>query len=487
MLLTFLLKPTFIALILFFVFTGTTSAATLVVTNTNDSGAGSLRGQIAAAASGDTIVFTGIPANSTIALTSGQIVFPGGTNIVIDGTASTLITITASAGNRIFHMPNNGSRNIVLSNLWLTGGSISTNSATGGAISFESGGSLTLNGCSIVGNTLSGNNTRGGGIYLANAGGTLSMTNTTVSGNTISGTTAEGGGVWIGGVSSFVNSTISGNTTNANNSDGAGIFINSSVSSIVMNHVTITLNTSNGNGNNDGGGIRSSSGGALGTIRNTIIAGNAASGTGPDVSGVFATGGYNLIGIGNGATGFVNGISEDQVGTTGTPINSLLFPLANNGGSSFTHALMMSSPARDKATATGGATTDQRSFPRPYDDVLILNAPGGNGSDIGSFEAQTHSAAGVSVSGRVTDANGNGIYRVQVTIVGAELSRPSSAITNAFGYYTIDDLEVGSTYVVSVAAKGRSFADPTRIISLTDVATNVDFVAITEPFRSLRK
>lgn len=96
-------------------------------------------------------------------------------------------------------------------------------------------------------------------------------------------------------------------------------------------------------------------------------------------------------------------------------------------------------------------------------------------------------AAGVSVSGRITDASGYGIRNVRVSIVGSELTQPRTAITNAFGYYSIDDLEVGSSYVISVAAKGRSFVDPTRIISLTDVATNIDFVTSTEPFRPFTK
>src|SRR5689334_6218728 len=48
------------------------SAATLTVTSTADSGAGSLRQTILDAASGDTITFS-LPANSTITLTSAEL------------------------------------------------------------------------------------------------------------------------------------------------------------------------------------------------------------------------------------------------------------------------------------------------------------------------------------------------------------------------------------------------------------------------------
>ena len=49
-----------------------TQAATLTVTNTNDNGVGSLRAQIAAATSGDTIDFSASLGGQTITLTSGE-------------------------------------------------------------------------------------------------------------------------------------------------------------------------------------------------------------------------------------------------------------------------------------------------------------------------------------------------------------------------------------------------------------------------------
>src|SRR5262245_54296020 len=56
--------------------------STLTVTNLSDSGAGSLRGQIAAAASGDTIVFDG-SLRGTISLTSGELAISR--NLTIQG------------------------------------------------------------------------------------------------------------------------------------------------------------------------------------------------------------------------------------------------------------------------------------------------------------------------------------------------------------------------------------------------------------------
>src|SRR5207245_1862278 len=65
--------------------------------------------------------------------------------------------------------------------------------------------------------------------------------------------------------------------------------------------------------------------------RNSIIAQNLVNltGVGPDVSGAFTSGGHNLIGDGNGATGFTNGTNGDMVGTAARPIDPRLGSLAN--------------------------------------------------------------------------------------------------------------------------------------------------------------
>jgi len=65
---------------LFLLMSGFARAATLTVTNTNDTGAGSLRGEILAASSGDTINFS---VSGTITLSSALPVIA--INLTIDG------------------------------------------------------------------------------------------------------------------------------------------------------------------------------------------------------------------------------------------------------------------------------------------------------------------------------------------------------------------------------------------------------------------
>jgi hypothetical protein len=68
-------------------------------------------------------------------------------------------------------------------------------------------------------------------------------------------------------------------------------------------------------------------------------------GYGPNVSGTVASSDHDLIGDGSGSSGFGASGSGDQVGTSAAPINPGLGPLQNNGGPTFTMALLPGSPA----------------------------------------------------------------------------------------------------------------------------------------------
>ena len=73
---------------------------TLTVTNTNDSGAGSLRQAIADAGRGDTINFNLSNCPCLITLTSGELVI--GKDLTIIGPGANLLTISGNNASRIF-------------------------------------------------------------------------------------------------------------------------------------------------------------------------------------------------------------------------------------------------------------------------------------------------------------------------------------------------------------------------------------------------
>ena len=82
-----------------------------------------------------------------------------------------------------------------------------------------------------------------------------------------------------------------------------------------------------------------------------------------------------------------------------------------------------------------------------------------------------------SVSGRVVNSFGVGISNARMSLVDASTGEALTAITNAFGYYTIDNIAVGEFYVLNIAHKRYKFAESSKAFSVNDSVANVDFVA----------
>ncbi len=214
-------------------------------------------------------------------------------------------------------------------------------------------------------------------------------------------------------------------------------------------------------------------------IRNTIIADNTATTTGPDVSvspppaAPIASGGYNLIGKTDGSSVWV---ASDKTGTIATPLDAKLLPLASNGGPTQTHALLVASLARDAIpTGTNGCGTtvidDQRGIPRPQ--------PTGGQCDIGAFELRialaVTSGGGQStpvlqqfpqpltVTATSPDLGNAPVSGVSVTFTApasgatATLSAPNPVTTSANGQASVvatANSVVGGPYTVTASTPG---------------------------------
>src|SRR5207248_5074984 len=128
----------------------------------------------------------------------------------------------------------------------------------------------------------------------------------------------------------------------------------------------------------------------------------------------------------DGASSF-NLVGTDTTGDFTDPSNQVgvnnpgLAPLADNGGPTQTHALLSSSPALDKGKSFS-LTTDQRGagHPRTIDVPTIANATGGDGTDIGAYEAPTHTIT--------TSAGANGSSRPAGHITGDDGLRQTLTI-----------------------------------------------------------
>ena len=389
--------------------------------NTSAAGGGIVTG-------GGSIGYATISNNN--ALATGAVGGPGGggihgdNNLTIDHTSITGNTAIVGGGYT------GGGR--------FTQSTISNNTATGAGIAQPLGGglyapgsgdALTLTDCVVSNNHASaaapGVYSLGGGIYEAgplvitrtvvqgnqsgNAGGGIFTNVGTISGSTISGNTSKGGGGIYAYFSIQIDSSeVSGNTASGGNpaalaSAGGGVYSGNAV----LTNVTVS-----GNSANLGGGlafdglldalyvtITANTGATCAglcpsnlypgdtftySLINTVIAGNGGGGT--DVYG-----NSSLIGHHN-WLGSLDGAVTVAAGTSIGACASLdIAPLANNGGSTQTHALMPTSCLINAGTTTGTVT-------RYYNasSVTLANDQRGSGfprvigshSDIGAFEYQ---------------------------------------------------------------------------------------------------
>jgi hypothetical protein len=350
-------------------------AATLTVSTTADSGAGSLREALTNAVAGDTITFT---TSGTIQLLSNLPTISIIT-LTINGNGA---TVRGGTSIRIFMVA--GGADVTINNLTMTEGNCNSGcSLLNGSGGMNGGGIYNVGTLTLTRSTLSGNKAQfGGGIYNE---GTLTFTNSTVSDNkaTIDG----GGAIYNNGDVTLTNSTMSGNSadyggviynggtlvsTNStffNNSAGNGTF-NSGGTIYNSGTATFTNSTLSGNSATTGGNIYNDNGTV--TLQNALL-GKGAAGANCDGAGTISSNGatYNLS---NDAS---CGANVMQVASLG------LGTLGANGGPTQTIPLLAGSPAIDAGDDTVCAASpvngvDQRGEARSA----------GSHCDIGAFEYQ---------------------------------------------------------------------------------------------------
>ena len=254
---------------------------------------------------------------------------------------------------------------------------ISHNVATdGGGITnygnIANGGFLT-----VTQSTISHNWARlgGGGIFNA---GPLTLIQSTISYNDA----ADGGG--IAGVSNSSTGLIGNSTISQNNASATGGGFFNSAGTMNVYNTSILFNQADADADYDGtGGGVDNNLGATFNVRNVLLAGNYVSGAPvlDDCRGTLVRYGWSLIGTdagsvlcsltGSGSSGYLNSLS-------------LLGPLQNNGGPTWTHALLKGSNTIDGGDPVQGCidenavplATDQRGAARPV----------GVRCDVGAFE-----------------------------------------------------------------------------------------------------
>src|SRR5438093_3458173 len=335
----------------------------ITVTNTTDSGPGSLRQALADANDGDTITFA---VAGAISLTSAELVITN--NITISGPGADLLAVSRAANAapfRIFHVMLG--HTVIIEGLTISNGSV-LNAFGGGIYNFES--ALTVISCALASNSALGQQGSGGGIF-SNGGGagghaSLIIINSAVRGNAAT----TGGAIENNGSSGMANLTISNSTLSGNSASFAGGGVNDNTAngtaSITITNSTLSENTS--------ANISMFKEGML-DIGNTVLKA-AVSGVNLDIGKLVTvtSRGYNVSSDNGG--GFLTG-PGDQINT-----DPMLGPLQDNGGPTFTHALLPGSPAINAG--------DPNFTPPPFFDQRgpVFWRVRNDRIDSGSFEVQ---------------------------------------------------------------------------------------------------
>ncbi|MFZ0546552.1 MAG: choice-of-anchor Q domain-containing protein [Candidatus Promineifilaceae bacterium] len=341
-----------------------------------------------------------------------------------DGLATNTCTVTAPSPRCGGAVHISSSAVLTLSNSTI----MNSTASLGGGL-FNQGGIVTISSSAILSNST---NYRGGGI--GNRDGQMTIVDSTIAGNG----SAYGGGISneSTGVITITGSTLSGNygslSTGAMYSEGDAMTLSNStisgnfsssgdISGILNNSDTaLVVNTTIANNTADTGPGFSQGSGSL-TLRNSIIAGNGGSG---DCSGV--TGAY------------ADDTNLDSDGSCGDAVQSAninLGPLQDNGGPTFTHALLFGSDALDAGDSVICAAApvnglDQRGMVRPQ----------GAGCDIGAYEAAPFEIRTLSVI-----LSGTGQGTVSSTPAGIDCMPDCS-----------EDYEVGTVVTLTAAAQSGS-------------------------------
>jgi CSLREA domain-containing protein len=352
--------------------------------------------------------------------------------------------------------------------------------------------------CSFVGNITGadGGGTKGQGTFTnciykgnrARRGGGAALggifTNCAFIGNEAE---SRGGGAWAGDL--FTNCTFSGNSTGW---QGGGIFLQVQLMAS-QDSASVTNCTITGNSAMHGGGLYVESGECR--VGNTIVARNT---EGADLGvddeyGSFTSLGHNIIGWGGSFPAFVNGVNGDHVG-----VDPLLESLADNGGDTWTHALLGGSPALDAGDNAlvanppfdGPPFYDQRG--EAYDRMADADGDGTATVDIGAFEAQPLDAYGDAYEveeGGTLDVSAPGVLGNDIADVGASLT--AAVVTgpahggltlNADGSFTYVHDGSETTLDTFAYAASNGVATAQGIVTVTIYPVNDPPVAVNDAY-----
>lgn len=128
---------------------------------------------------------------------------------------------------------------------------------------------------------------------------------------------------------------------------------------------------------------------------------------------------------------------------------------ANDGSEAVVSPNLNSSTARIRIEPIGNIFFDVSDT-----NFTISNVPASNGG----------------IAGRITTGDGRGVGRIYVVLSGGGLGTPRLALTNAFGYYSFEQVGFGQSYTITPQPRKGTTFNPTNIVrDHQAAATDVNF------------
>ena len=355
----------------------------------------------------------------TITLSLGEMEITESLTITGQSAANTIID-----GNNASRMFSVTRGDTTLEKLTLTRGRTSAilGAGRGGAIRSTSTGTLTLNQCTLSGNSTVGDYAIGGAIFAL---GAVTVSESTLSGNSTAGRDAEGAAIYTySGAVTVSQSTLSGNFTTGAFADGGAIYSDGGAVTVIQS----TLSGNSTAGSYARGGAIGSGGGTV-TVSQSTLSGNFTTGSGSYGGAIVSVGGVTVS---------ESTLSGNFTATTDNDASGGAI-FAVHGGVTVSQSTLFGNSTAGQfsrggaISSTFGAVTVSRS-------TLSGNSTTGNRSEGGAiysvFGAVTVSQSTLSGNFTVGNASGGGAIFTSsgaVTVSQSTLSGNSTAANSAYG------------------------------------------------------
>jgi hypothetical protein len=248
-----------------------------------------------------------------------------------------------------------------------------------------SGGSITVTGNVVRGNSTSGGENEGGhggGVYAYVIDGTVLVSDNIIARNSTSADSANGGGIYgyaYHGALEVRDNDIIGNSTSASCASGGGVYGYAYHGTVAV-HDNVVMGNSIVGGTSDGGGIYAKNDwGTVTVIRNIVIGNSTLQGghAGGRGGGIYATGGFYGVSV----------LSNTVKGNT-IPAASQGAGVYYSGWADFSYNAIVSNTTASPGLVTGGVAIvgapefhHNNLYRNPPYDVVVLSAVDINGSD----------------------------------------------------------------------------------------------------------